>query len=98
LHLSAIIHHGPGDWRIWLNGEALTPASPSGPVRVLEVTPDAVTFAWRPANGGESVQMRLHPNQSYLIDSGRIVEGRPPRIASVTVRTPAAPPERAKTP
>lgn len=98
LHLSAIIHHGRGDWRIWLNDETLTPSSPPGPVRVLEVTPDTVAFAWHPASGGEPVRVRLHPNQTYLIDSGRIVEGRPPRVASVTVGSPAAAPADPATP
>ena len=78
LHLSAIVWHAPDDWRIWLNGESFTPADAPGPVEVVRVTPDAVRLAWHADPAGPPHRFELRPNQSYLIASGRVVEGRRP--------------------
>jgi hypothetical protein len=78
IHLSAIIYHAPDDWRIWLNGQSFTPAAAPAAIEILAVTAGSVRLAWRGDPAGQPKRFELQPNQSYLLASGRIVEGRPP--------------------
>ena len=75
LHLAAIVYHGPDDWRIWLNGQSFTPQARPRAIEILQVTAEAVVLAWRTGPGAGPTRIRLQPNQSYLVASGRIVEG-----------------------
>jgi hypothetical protein len=91
IHLSAIVYHAPDDWRVWLNGRSYTPAAQPRAIEILEVTADAVRLTWRGGPEQRPPQVELQPNQSYLIASGEIVEGkrRSPLPAS-----PSSPPAR----
>ena len=91
IHLSAIVYHAPDDWRVWLNGQSYTPAAQPRAIEILEVTADAVRLTWRGGPEQRPPQVELQPNQSYLIASGEIVEGkrRSPLPAS-----PSSPPAR----
>lgn len=76
LHLSAIVRHGPDDWRVWLNGEPFTVATRRPWIEIVEVTTDAVGLIWRDGAGGER-RLRLSPNQTYLAAEDVVVEGLP---------------------
>jgi hypothetical protein len=76
IHLSAILYRAPDDWRIWLNGRSFTPAARPGAIEILAVTADAVQLTWRAGAGQRARRIELRPNQSYLLASGEIVEGR----------------------
>ena len=76
IHLSAIVYHAPDDWRVWLNGQSYTPATRPRAVEIIEVTPDAVRLAWRGGAQQRPRQVKLQPNQSYLVASGEIIEGK----------------------
>ncbi len=75
LHLAAIVYHGPDDWRIWLNGRSFTPRVRPPAIEILQVTVEAVVLAWRIGPGASPIRIELRPHQSYLMASGRIVEG-----------------------
>lgn len=75
IHLSAIVYHAPDEWRIWLNGQSFTPASAPGRIEILAVTAGTVRLAW---HGEPARRFDLQPNQTYLVASGRTVEGRLP--------------------
>jgi hypothetical protein len=75
IHLSAIVYHAPDDWRIWLNGQSFTPAAAPGTLEILAVTAGMVRLAWHGGPGPQPRRFELEPNQSYLVASGRIVEG-----------------------
>jgi hypothetical protein len=76
IHLSAIVYHAPDDWRVWLNGQSYTPATRPRAVEIIEVTPDAVRLTWRGGAQQRPRQVKLQPNQSYLVASGEIIEGK----------------------
>jgi hypothetical protein len=93
IHLSAIVYHAPDDWRVWLNGRRYTPAAPPGAIEILEVTAEAVRLTWRGGPQQSARQVELQPNQSYLIASGEIIEGKlqrrvPALPSSPSVRAP----------
>ena len=75
LHLSAIVYHDPTDWRIWLNGRRFTPNSRADTIEIVEVGPDAVWLLWRGLDES-ATPVQLRPNQSYIMASDTIVEGR----------------------
>ena len=75
LHLSAIVYHDPTDWRVWLNGRRFTPNSRAGTIEIVEVGPDAVWLLWHGLDQ-PATPVQLRPNQSYVMASGTIVEGR----------------------
>ena len=75
IHLSAIVYHAPDDWRVWLNGESFTPGARAGPIEILKVSADRVVLAWRPRPGAHQARIELRPNQTYVVASGRVVEG-----------------------
>jgi hypothetical protein len=86
IHLSAIVYHAPDDWRIWLNGQSFTPAAVPGALEILAVSAGTVRLAWHGGPGPQPRRFELEPNQSYLVASGRIVEGaRPWRPTAPTV-------------
>jgi hypothetical protein len=76
IHLAAILYHAPDDWRIWLNGQSFTPAGRPGPIEILKVTAERVVLAWRPGSGGPPRRVELRPNQTYVVASGAVVEGK----------------------
>lgn len=89
LHLSAIVYHDPTDWRVWLNGRRFTPNSRAGTIELVDVGPDAVWLLWHGLDQ-PATPVQLRPNQSYVIASGMIVEGRVgPTLTQLQGRTPA---------
>ena len=91
IHLSAIVYHAPDDWRVWLNGQSYTPAAQPRAIEILEVTADAVRLTWRGGSEQRPRQVELQPNQSYLIASGEIIEGKLRRRLPASPSSPPAP-------
>jgi hypothetical protein len=95
IHLSAIVYHAPDDWRVWLNGQSYTPAAQPRAIEILEVTADAVRLTWRGGSEQRPRQVELQPNQSYLIASGEIIEGKlRRRLPALSSSPPAWEPRR----
>lgn len=89
LHLSAIVYHDPTDWRVWLNGRRFTPNSRAGTIELVDVGPDAVWLLWHGLDQ-PATPVQLRPNQSYVIVSGTIIEGRVEQtLTQLQGRTPA---------
>jgi hypothetical protein len=88
LNLGAILYLGPDRWQIWLNGLPFTvsPGEEAANIRILSVTPGKVRLDVSGLAGENRAAVTLSPNQTYLLDSGRVVEGRP-------APAPQAPPE-----
>jgi hypothetical protein len=95
IHLSAIVYHAPDDWRVWLNGRSYTPAAQPRAIEILEVTADAVRLTWRGRSAQRQPLVELQPNQSYLIASGEIIEGKLRRpLPALPYSPPARGPSR----
>ncbi len=76
LHLSSIVYSGPQTWAIWLNGRRITPNRLPENMKAVSVDKYSVRFDYKPSRIKPAVKVRLRPNQSYLISTGKIIEGR----------------------
>ena len=95
IHLSAIVYHAPDDWRVWLNGQSYTPAAQPSAIEIIEVTAAAVRLTWRGGSARRPPQVELQPNQSYLVASGEIIEGKlRRRLPTLPSSLPARGPSR----
>lgn len=75
LYLSTILFYSPTDWTIWVND---VPISPNQDFRSFEITnigPDFVELLV-PLSAQGMRPVRLAPNQSFVVSSGAVVEGR----------------------
>ncbi len=73
--LGAILYFGPKQWTVWLKGEKWTPDTRKTDLLIKDVQEDRVTLVFSPPEGGETVEITLHPHQSYHIASGEISAG-----------------------
>lgn len=74
LYLSGLLYQGPGEWTIWINGQALRPGETGHLFSVADVDDRAVTLAvaW-----GETTRLvRLEPHQTFLPAFSTVVEGK----------------------
>lgn len=78
VHLSGILYSGPQTWRIWLNGELVTPGQRPAYVRQLRVERGAVHMRLEGLAERPAASVRLRPNQSYIVATGEVIEGAPP--------------------
>lgn len=77
VHLSGILYSGPQTWRIWLNGELVTPGRRPDYVERLQVERDAVRIRLEASAERPATLVRLRPNQSYIVATGEVIEGPP---------------------
>ncbi len=76
LSLDSLIYFGEGRWTFWLQGEKWTPEIlQKQAVTVLDVAPDAVRLRVDPPRAQTSMEITLHPHQSFDLATGKIVEG-----------------------
>ncbi len=72
--LDALVYYGPGNWKLWLNGQEVTPGTVMPRHTVMSVTATLVTL--REQLGDQSRVYSLAPSQSYDWAS-RTVKGLP---------------------
>ena len=77
VHLSGILYSGPQTWRIWLNGELVTPGQRPDYVEQLQVERDGVRIRLEASAERPAALVRLRPNQSYIVATGEVIEGAP---------------------
>lgn len=75
LYLSSILYFGPADWVIWVNGVPIEPAQDFQAFRVTDISPSSVELLV-PLSAMGMRPVRLGPNQTFLVKSGIVVEGR----------------------
>lgn len=73
--LSGIVYNGPNDWTIWLNNERVTPKQFPERVIGLTVEKDRIHVRWMDIANQRVVNITLHSNQQYLLDSDQIIPG-----------------------
>ena len=75
LYLSSILYFGPNDWTIWVNGVPIEPKQDFQAFRVTDISPSSVELLV-PLSAMGMRPVRLGPNQTFLVKSGVVVEGR----------------------
>lgn len=75
LYLSSILYFSPTDWVIWVNGKPIEPQQDFQAFRVTEITPSSVELLV-PLSAMGMRPIRLGPNQTFLVKTGIVVEGR----------------------
>lgn len=75
LFLSTILYYSPQDWTIWVNGAPITPRQDFSSFEVTEIGPDFVELLV-PLSAQGMRPVRLSPNQTFIVRSGAVVEGR----------------------
>jgi hypothetical protein len=77
LYLSSIMYYGPKDWTVWINGTPIGPNQDFQSFQVTEITPRYVELLV-PLSVQGMRPVRLEPNQTFISESGIVVEGRYP--------------------
>lgn len=77
LYLGSILYSGPKDWTIWINGTPITPNQDFQAFQVTGITPRYVELLV-PLSSQGMRPVRLEPNQTFITESGIIVEGKYP--------------------
>lgn len=77
LYLGTIMYYGPKDWTIWINGAPIGPNQDFQSFQVTNITPRYVELLV-PLSVQGMRPVRLEPNQTFIAESGIIVEGRYP--------------------
>lgn len=80
VQLGAVFYYAPNDWVLWLQNQRWTPQTRQEGLRILEVAPDRVRLVLVDDNK----EITLRPHQTYLVASGRIVEGDGAPMPSVS--------------
>jgi hypothetical protein len=77
LYLGSIMYSGPKDWTIWINGAPIGPDQDFLSFQVTAITPRYVELLV-PLSVQGMRPVRLEPNQTFIAESGIIVEGKYP--------------------
>jgi hypothetical protein len=77
LFLSSILYTGPKDWTIWINGSPIGPDQDFQAFQVTDIGPRYVELLV-PLSVQGMRPVRLEPNQTFIAESGIIVEGKYP--------------------
>lgn len=77
LYLGSILYSSPKDWTIWINGQPIGPNQDFQVFQVTEITPRHVELLV-PLSAQGMRPVRLEPNQTFIAESGIIVEGKYP--------------------
>lgn len=73
-YLSSILYYGPNEWTIWVNGRPIGPSQDFETFRITEITPHYVQLLV-PLSALGMRPIRLEPNQSFVAESGVVIEG-----------------------
>ncbi|EKV32252.1 hypothetical protein C882_3316 [Caenispirillum salinarum AK4] len=74
LYLSGLLYRAPGEWTVWINGQALRPGDAGHLFSIADVDDRAVTLA---VDWGETTRLvRLEPHQTFLPSHAAVVEGK----------------------
>jgi hypothetical protein len=77
LYLGTIVYVGPKDWTIWVNGVPVGPNQDFQTFQVTDISPRHVELLV-PLSVQGMRPVRLEPNQTFITESGIIVEGKWP--------------------
>jgi hypothetical protein len=77
LFLGSIMYYGPKDWTIWINGSPIGPDQDFQAFQVTDIGPRFVELLV-PLSVQGMRPVRLEPNQTFIAESGIIVEGKYP--------------------
>lgn len=75
LYLSSILYFSPSQWVIWVNGVPIEPQQDFQAFRVTDISASSVELLV-PLSAMGMRPVRLGPNQTFLVKSGVVVEGR----------------------
>ena len=76
IYMGALIYLGPSQWSVWINGTRWTAAQPrSGDLRIAQVGPDRAEIIWTGDRKLGPLRVRLRPYQTFIGETGEIVEG-----------------------
>lgn len=75
LYLSTILYYGPDEWTIWVNGSPITARQDFSSFEITSIGPDFVELLV-PLSAQGMRPVRLSPNQTFVVQSGAVVEGR----------------------
>ena len=70
--LSAILYFAPDKWTLWLNDQVISNRDPTEGMILKSVLPDRIICQ---TTGEENIEFSLKPNQSFIVDEKRVVEG-----------------------
>ena len=73
-YLSSILYYGPNEWTIWVNGRPIGPRQDFETFRVTEITPQYVKLLV-PLSAQGMRPIKLEPNQTFVAESGVVIEG-----------------------
>ena len=74
LYLQSILYYSPQEWTIWVNGVPVGPQEDFQTFQVTEITPQYVQLLV-PLSAQGMRPVRLEPNQTFITESGIIIEG-----------------------
>ena len=74
LYLSSILFFDEREWMFWINGVAITPTFQVDTFEVVSIQPSHVELIV-PLSAAGVRPVRLEPNQTFIGESGRVVEG-----------------------
>ena len=77
LYLGSIMYYGPKDWTIWINGSPIGPDQDFQAFQVTDISPRHVELLV-PLSLQGMRPVRLEPNQTFITESGIVVEGKYP--------------------
>jgi hypothetical protein len=75
IYLSTILYYAPSDWTIWVNGVPISANQELGAFEVTDIGPDFVEILV-PLSAQGMRPVRLAPNQTFIVRSGAIVDGK----------------------
>lgn len=75
LFLSSILYFGPRDWTIWVNGVPIGPNQEVDSFEVFNIDSSHVEMVV-PLSASGMRPVRLEPNQTFISQTGVVLEGR----------------------
>jgi len=74
LYLYSILYFTEEEWMFWVNGVAITPDFQVDTFEVVTIAPDHIELIV-PLSAAGDRPVRLEPNQTFIGENGRVVEG-----------------------
>lgn len=74
LYLSTIVYYSPDEWTVWINGQPIGPKQDFQTFQITAISPRHVELLV-PLSAQGMRPVKLEPNQSFIADSGVVIEG-----------------------